>query len=88
LKKIIIIGLVVLVVALGGGGYFAYKRWGIPSYAGPDHAMIAAEESLATPDVLLLASFDMEYLRTLDLKLNGTPRLPDPRPSIRYADRL
>jgi hypothetical protein len=77
LKKIIIIGLVVLVVALGGGGYFAYKRWGIPSYAGPDHAMIAAEESLATPDVLLLASFDMEYLRTLDLKLNGTPSLPD-----------
>jgi hypothetical protein len=77
LKKILIIVSVVLVLALGVAGYFAYKRWGVPLYGGPNRAMIAAEESLATQDVLLLASFDMEYLRALDLKLNGTPRLPD-----------
>lgn len=77
MKKIIIFTLVFLVLSLGLGGFFAYRRWVVPAYAGADQSLISTEETLATPDMLFLASFDIEYLRSLDVKLNGTPRLPD-----------
>lgn len=78
MKKIIgITGAALLVFAFAVGGFLAYHHWAAPAYAGPDQSLITTEKALATPEMVLLASLDTEYLRVLDVKLNGTPRLPD-----------
>lgn len=77
MKKKIVAAVVVLIVALTAGAFAAYRHMALPAFHGADPGLVATEESLATPDLLLLASLDIAYLRALETKLYGNPRMPD-----------
>ncbi len=77
MKKTIIIVTVLLILGLAVGGFMAYRHGSFEAYAGPDQSLRATEDALATQDMVFLISLDIDYLRALDAKLYGTPRIPD-----------
>ena len=77
MKKKVAVTVFVLIVALTAGAFAVYRHVALPAFHGADPGLVATEESLATPDLLLLASLDIAYLRALETKLYGNPRMPD-----------
>lgn len=70
----------VLSVIIVGIAVVIYKRYSLPVYKNASAALIATENALATPDTLVLASIDVDFLRKLESKLYGTAGLPDLKP--------
>src|SRR5512146_3254691 len=75
-SKLVMLALGMLVVVAGASAAL-YKLYALPTYQDAGAALTATENALASPDVLLIASIDLDYIRNLEAKLNGKARLPD-----------
>lgn len=81
MKRILII-LLVLIAILSAGGYFLFKK-AITPEALPAN-IVDAEEAIAAPGTIAIASVDMTYLRRVD-KLLNPEKDPSPLPATTQA---
>ena len=83
MKRILII-LLVLVALLAAGGFFLVKKYitplDLPAY------IVDAEEAMAAPGTIAIASVDMTYLRKVE-KLLNPDKDPSPLPAAHTADK-
>lgn len=75
-SKIAMLVLGVLAIAAAASAAL-YKLYALPPYQEAGAALAATENALAVPDVLIFASIDLDYIRSLETKLSGKATLPD-----------
>lgn len=75
-SKIVMLVLGMLTIAAVASAAL-YQLYALPAYKDAGVALTATENALASPEVLLIASIDLDHIRELEAKLNGKATLPD-----------
>ena len=65
-----------------------YVRYSLPEYKSEGAALTATENALATPEMLFLASIDLDFFRKLESELYGKAGLPDLMPETSNNDSV
>jgi len=71
-KAVIMLALIAILVAA-----IIYKHFLLPVYKDANAELTITENSLASTDMLMLSSIDLDFLRKLEAKLYGKATLPD-----------